>query len=217
MAFIRWEESQRAGVVEDFNAASLHQEVQPVLITQHPPFSDKAEIKIAAGADLPSAIGKIEEAFKKAFPESIFEFKFLDDQIEALYKSEGRLYTLFKVFSGLAMLISCFGLWGLVNFSAQRRTKEIGIRKVLGASVAGIVSLLTREFILMVAIAFAIATPLAWWGIQKWLQDFAYRVEIDWKPFVLAAVTAVLIAFITVGFQAVKAAFANPVRSLRSE
>ena len=115
------------------------------------------------------------------------------------------------------MLISCFGLWGLVNFSAQRRTKEIGIRKVLGASVAGIVSLLTREFILMVAIAFAIATPLAWWGIQKWLQDFAYRVEIDWKPFVIAAVTAVVIAFITVGFQAIRAAFANPVRSLRSE
>jgi len=205
------------GVIEDFHASSLHEEIQPLLITQYPQFTDKAEIKIASGADIPGVISKINNAFKKVFPGSIFEFNFLDEQLDALYKTEARLYTLLKIFSVLAMLISCFGLWGLVNFAAQRRVKEIGIRKVLGASVAGIVSLLTKDFIILVGVAIAIACPLAYWGTHKWLQDFAFRTSIDWRAFAGAAVAAILIAFITVSFQAIKAAMSNPVKNLRTE
>ena len=205
------------GVVEDFNSSSLHEEVQPTLITQYERFTDKASIKIQAGADIPGTIEKINDAFKSAFPGSIFEFKFLDQQIDALYKTEARLYALFKIFSVLAMLISCFGLWGLVNFAAQRRTKEIGIRKVLGASISNIVSLLTKDFLLLVGIAIVIASPIAYWGINKWLQDFAYRTNIDWIAFAGAGVAAVVIAFATVSFQAIKAAISNPVKSLRTE
>ena len=128
-----------------------------------------------------------------------------------------RLYALFKIFSALAMLISCLGLWGLVNFSAQRRVKEIGIRKVLGASLPNIVSLLTKDFVVLVSVAIALASPLAYWGIYNWLQDFAFRTTIDWRPFVGAGVSALLIAIITVSFQAVKAGIANPVKSLRTE
>src|SRR5215218_6579138 len=205
------------GVVEDFHASSLHEEIQPTLITQYAPFADKAEIKIAAGADIPATMSTINSAFKKAFPGGIFEFKFLDEQLDALYKTEARLYTLLKIFSVLAMLISCFGLWGLVNFAAQRRVKEIGIRKVLGASVPGIVSLLTKDFLILVALAIAIACPLAYWGIHKWLQGFAFRGRIDWQAFAVAAIAAILIALITVSFQAIKAAMSNPVKNLRTE
>ena len=205
------------GVVEDFHASSLHEEIQPTLITQYAPFADKAEIKIAAGADIPATMSTINSAFKKAFPGGIFEFKFLDEQLDALYKTEARLYTLLKIFSVLAMLISCFGLWGLVNFAAQRRVKEIGIRKVLGASVPGIVSLLTKDFLILVALAIAIACPLAYWGIHKWLQGFAFRARIDWQAFAVAAIAAILIALITVSFQAIKAAMSNPVKNLRTE
>ena len=125
--------------------------------------------------------------------------------------------SLFKIFSVLAMLISCLGLWGLITFAAQQRVKEIGIRKVLGASVANIVSMLTKDFIILVCIAIAIAVPLAYWGIHKWLQDFAFRIHIGWTVFLIAGAAAILIALITVGFQAIKAAIANPVKSLRTE
>ena len=138
-------------------------------------------------------------------------------RLDALYKTEARLYSLFRIFSVLAMLISCLGLWGLVTFAAQQRTKEIGIRKVLGASVVNIVSLLTRDFVLLVCIAIAVAAPLAYWGIHKWLQDFAFRIHIGWTVFIISGGAAILIALLTVGFQAIKAAVANPVKSLRTE
>jgi ABC-type antimicrobial peptide transport system permease subunit len=189
----------------------------PTLITQHAPFTDKAEIKIQAGADIPATMDKISQAFKSAFPETLFEFNFLDQQLNALYKTEARLYSLFKIFSVLAMLISCLGLWGLVNFAAQRRTKEIGIRKVLGASLTNIVSLLTKDFLILVAIAIAIASPLAYWGIHKWLQDFAFRTNISWVAFVLGGIMAIAIALLTVSFQAIRAGVSNPVKSLRTE
>ena len=205
------------GVVEDFNSASLHQEIVPTLITQYAPFTDKAEIKIQAGADIPATVNKIDKAFKSAFPESLFEFNFLDQQLNALYKTEARLYDLFKIFSVLAMLISCFGLWGLVNFAAQRRTKEIGIRKVLGASLTNIVSLLTKDFLILVVISIAIATPMAYWGIHKWLQDFAFRTNISWTAFAWAGIVAIAIALLTVSFQAIRAGVSNPVKSLRTE
>jgi len=205
------------GVVADFNISSLHETIKPTLITQFLPFCDKLNIKLQAGTDIPAMISKINAGYKKAYPSGIFEFNFLDQRLDALYKTEARLYSLFKIFSVLAMLISCLGLWGLITFAAQRRIKEIGIRKVLGASVPDIVSMLTKEFVILVIIAIAIAVPVAYWGINKWLQDFAYRINIGWTVFAIAAITAILIALITVSFQAIKAAIANPVKSLRTE
>ena len=205
------------GVVADFNIGSLHEAIAPTLITQFLPYCEKVGIKIQAGADIPAVISKINAGYKKAYPSGIFEFNFLDQQLDALYRSEVRLYSLFKIFSALAMLISCLGLWGLITYAAQQRVKEIGVRKVLGASVPDIVSLLTKDFITLVLISIIIAVPLAWLGIHKWLQDFAYRIHIGWAAFIIAGVAAILIAVITVSFQAIKAAIANPARSLRTE
>jgi putative ABC transport system permease protein len=205
------------GVVSDFNISSLHEAIRPTLITQYLQVCNNINIKIKAGTDVPATIAKINQAFKKVYPSGIFEFNFLDQQLDALYKSDQKLYGLFKIFSVLAMLISCLGLWGLITFAAQQRIKEIGIRKVLGASVFSIVSMLTKDFILLVCVAMAIAAPLAYWGVYKWLQDFAFRINIGWTIFVIAGTTAILIALITVSFQAIKAAMANPVKSLRTE
>ncbi len=205
------------GVVADFNISSLHEVIKPTLITQFLPYCDKLNIKIQAGTDIPALVSKINAGYKKAYPSEIFEFNFLDQRLDALYKTEARLYSLFKIFSVLAMLISCLGLWGLISYAAQQRVKEIGVRKVLGASVPNIVSLLTKDFIILVCISIAIATPLAWWGVHKWLQDFAYRIHIGWMAFAIAGAAAILIALITVSFQAIRAAIANPVKSLRTE
>jgi len=205
------------GVVEDFNISSLHEAIKPALITQYLPYCEKVNIKIQGGSDVPALISKIQAGYKKAYPSGIFEFNFLDQRLNALYKDEARLYDLFKIFSALAMLISCLGVWGLITFAAQQRVKEIGVRKVLGASVTNIVSLLTKDFIILVCIAIGIATPLAYWGVHKWLQDFAYRINIEWLAFALAGIAAILITVITVSFQAIKAAIANPVKSLRTE
>ncbi len=205
------------GVVADFNATSLHEAVKPTLITQYMPWCDKANIKIQGGSDVPEALAAIEASWKKTFPQGIFTYNFLDQKIDDFYKAEERLFSLFKIFAGLAMLISCLGLWGLATFAAQQRNKEIGIRKVLGASVQGIVALLSKDFLKLVGIAIFIATPLAYFGMKKWLQDFAFRIDIGWQVFAVAGAVAVGVAFLTVSFQSIKAALANPVKSLRSE
>jgi putative ABC transport system permease protein len=205
------------GVVSDFNTGPLREEVKPAVITQYAPSCDLVSLKIRQGANIPEAINKVSDLFKKAYPSGIFEYNFLDQQLDAIYKTEARLYSLFKIFSGLAILISCLGLWGLISFAAQQRIKEIGIRKVLGASVPNIVGLLTRDFILMVMIAIVIASPLAYWGIHKWLQEFAFRIDIGWVVFLVAGLGAIAIALITVSFQAIRAAISNPVKSLRTE
>lgn len=204
------------GVVKDFNVGSLHEEIKPTLITQHMPFSQRVSIKVAGG-DVGGTMSELESSFKRVFPKGLFEFNFLDQALDAMYKTESRLYNLFKIFSALALLISCIGLWGLISYSAKQRIKEIGIRKVLGASVTSIVSLLTKEFVILVAVSIAIATPLAYWGIYKWLQDFAYRINIGWTLFAVAGCAAILIALLTVSVQALKAAVSNPVNSLRNE
>ncbi len=205
------------GVIKDFNTNSLHEEVNPLLITQYNNFYDRVSIRIEGGSDMPATLRAIETAWEKSFPQGVFEFKFLDQTIDTFYKAEERLFQLFRVFAGLAMFISCLGLWGLAAFAAQQRTKEIGIRKVFGASVEGIVALLSKEFLKLVGIAILIASPLAYFGMNKWLQDFAFRIDIGWKVFLLAGLGAVVIAFLTVSFQAVRAALTNPVKSLRSE
>jgi predicted permease len=205
------------GVVSDFNIGSLHEAIKPTLITQYLPVCSNVNIKIKAGSDIPSTITKINEAFKMVYPGGIFDFNFLDQELNALYKDDYRLYSLFKIFSTLAMLISCLGLWGLITFAAQQRVKEIGIRKVLGASAFTIVSMLTKDFVVLICIAFAIASPLAYWGIYKWLQDFAFRINIGWTVFAIAGAAAIFIALLTVSFQAIRAAIANPIKSLRTE
>jgi ABC-type antimicrobial peptide transport system permease subunit len=205
------------GVVANFNTGPLQEAIKPALITPSLREYEQAGIKIEANSDVPQTIAGIEEAWKKAYPEGIFTYKFLDEQIDAYYKAEERLFTLFKIFSGLAMFISCLGLWGLATFSAQARTKEIGIRKVLGASVNKIVMLLSKDFLLLVLISLLIATPVAWYGMNQWLQNYAFRTEITWWIFAFSGLIAITIAIVTVSFQAIKAAISNPVESLRSE
>ena len=199
------------------NIGSLREAIKPTLITQYIDFAEKVGIKIQSGTDIPTALSQVNTKFKKIFPEGIFEYNFLDQQLDALYKSEMRLFSLFKIFSVLAMLISCLGLWGLITFAAQQRVKEIGIRKILGASVPNLVSMLAKDFVILVCIAIVIAVPLAYLGINKWLQDFAFRINIGWTAFVIGGAAAIVIALITVSFQAIRAAIANPAKSLRTE
>jgi putative ABC transport system permease protein len=159
----------------------------------------------------------LEAAFQRTMPSSAFDYVFLDEHLDALYRGEQRMAKVALVFAGLAIFIACLGLFALAAFAAERRTKEIGIRKVLGASVASITGLLAKDFLKLVLIAIVIASPVAYWFMQKWLADFAYRIDVQWWMFVLAGAVAVAIAFLTVSFQSVRAALANPVESLRSE
>jgi putative ABC transport system permease protein len=153
----------------------------------------------------------------KVFPEKVFDYSFLDEDLNEQYQSEERLGKLVRNFAGLAVLISCLGLYGLILFTTQQKVKEIGIRKVLGASVGSIVTLLSKDFLKLVGIALVIAVPLAWYAMDKWLQDFTYRITVQWWIFAIAGMLALLIALLTISFQSIKAALANPVKSLRSE
>ena len=146
-----------------------------------------------------------------------FEYSFIDEGLQQQYAADQSLANIISAFTLITLFISCLGLFGLAAFAAEQRTKEIGIRKVLGASVAGITGLLAKDFLKLVVFAIVIAAPIAWWSMNKWLQDFAYRIEIQWWVFLLAGAGAIVIAFLTVSFQSVKAGLANPVKSLRSE
>lgn len=205
------------GVIADFNISSLRQAIDPLIITPFSRYHDQASIKLAAGEGLASTLKSIKGSWEENFPKDIYEFNFLDKTLERLYETENRLYSLFKVFAILAILISCLGLWGLATFAAVQRTKEIGIRKVLGASLSQLIVLLSKDFLLLVLIALFLAVPIAWYGMNKWLQNFAYSVDIHWWIFAISAIAVILIAFLTVSFQSVKAALTNPVKSLRSE
>ena len=163
------------------------------------------------------AISFIQSTWKKNFPDHPFEYEFLDDHFADVYRADAQVSKIVGVLAGLAIIISCLGLFGLASYSAEKRVKEVGIRKVMGASVQNIVSLLSKHFIKLVLIANLIAWPLAWFTLNQWLQDYAYRVNISWLVFVLAGLVAMLIALITVSFQAIKAAISNPVKSLRTE
>jgi putative ABC transport system permease protein len=146
-----------------------------------------------------------------------FSFSFLDERFQDTYKAEQNIAHILGIFAGLTIFVACLGLFGLATFTAEQRTKEIGIRKVLGANTASVVALLSKDFLRLVGLAFGIAAPLAWWGMNKWLQDFAYRITIGWWVFFLAGMLAMLITLVTVSFRAIRAANANPINSLRSE
>ena len=166
---------------------------------------------------LSPVLSKIGKIWSAAVPLRPFSYSFLDDEYDAMYRTEQRLGTLMSLFCGMAILVTCLGLLGLMTFMVAQRTKEIGIRKVLGASVLNITTLLSKDFLKLVLIAIIIATPVAWYFMHDWLQDFAYRIHISWFVFVATAIVALLIALLTVSFQAIKAAVANPVKSLRTE
>ncbi len=209
------------GVMGDFNFESMHQQIVPMIMIM--PASQQAgssfnsiSIKIA-GNDIPGALAGLEKTWKIYLPQVPFEYTFLDDKFDQLYKSEQKQGSLFTCFAGIAIFIACLGLLGLSAFSISQRIKEIGVRKVLGASTGSIVSLLSRDFLKLVAIAALIAFPIAWYTMHNWLRDFAYRISIQWWVFLVAGFLAAGVALITIGFQAIRAALANPVKSLRSE
>jgi ABC-type antimicrobial peptide transport system permease subunit len=164
-----------------------------------------------------STLAKIESAWKKVYPESVYELRFIDETLAERYEQETKDYNLFKAFSMISIFICCIGLWGLIAFVVVRKTKEICIRKVLGATVKGIVFLLSKDFLKVVVLALLIASPIAWYFMNNWLQDFAYRINISWWVFALAGLIAIIVAFLTISFQALKAANANPVKNLRTE
>ena len=202
------------GVVKDFHFNSLRQNISPVVMRLG---DDTGDLSIRVStANLPALIAQLKEKWSGLTPNH-FEYSFMDQDFEATYRSEQRIGKIFVVFTSLAILIACLGLFGLAAYAAEQRTKEIGIRKVLGANVTAIVGLLSKDFIKLILIAIAISSPLAWYLMHKWLQDFAYRVNIHWYTIVVAGLVAMVIAIATISFQAIKVAVANPVRSLKSE
>ena len=209
------------GVMADFHFESLQHEIVPMILlnrpaTQNTSAFNNLSVKLA-GNDPKEALASVEKVWKKYLPEFPYQFTFLNDNYNKLYQSEQRQEVLFTTFSFIAIMIACLGLFGLSAFEITQRVKEIGIRKILGAKVSSIVALLSKDFLKLVLIATIIAFPIAWYAISQWLQGFAYRVTIQWWVFLTAAVLAAVVALATISFQAIKAAMANPVDSLRSE
>ena len=204
------------GVVKDFHFSSMRSKIKPAVFYARPLTNGNVYIK-TTGGNAPQAIATAKKEWKKYNADFPFNYTFLDDKFNHLYQSEQRTGTLFNIFASIAIFISCLGLFGLAAYTAQVRTKEIGVRKVLGASVAGIIELLAKDFIKLVAVAIVIATPVAWYLMNAWLQDFAYKINIGWSVFAVAGLLAIIIALITISFQSIKAAIANPVESLRTE
>ncbi|MGZ3811435.1 MAG: ABC transporter permease [Mucilaginibacter sp.] len=203
------------GVVKDFHYKSLHEKIGAMIIANGG-ITGTVYMKSSPG-NTQAAIAAAQKVMAKFAPNDPFEYHFLDDTYDSLYHSEQQSSVLIALFAGIAILVSALGLLGLAAFAAEQKVKEIGIRKVLGASIQNIVSLLSVDFLKMVVIASIIAFPIAWWAMNKWLQDFAYRISLSWWIFVIAAIIALVIALVTVSLQAIKAAVANPVNSLRSE
>jgi putative ABC transport system permease protein len=210
----RW---QIVGVVKDFHFKDLHSEIEPYgfQLNNRPNFNYM--FAHAKTGDLKELLASMGTAWSKLNPNEPFEYNFLDEDFQKNYEADQRLAAIVRNFTVIAILISCLGLFGLATFSAEQRTKEIGVRKVLGASVGNVVGLLSKEFLKLVFIAILIASPITWFVMNKWLQDFAYRTSISWTVFVITALIAGGIALFTISFQSIKAALANPVKSLRTE
>ncbi|HEY4111901.1 ABC transporter permease [Puia sp.] len=209
------------GVVADFNQRSLQFAIEPTVITSYTPSQDSYSVKLQTGgtasAGWRQTIKNIEQTYKSVFPDEAFTYAFLDENIAKFYGKEKKTAQLVNLSMAITIMISCMGLFGLAALTAEQRTREIGIRKVLGARVGNITTMLSRDFLILVVIALVISSPIAWYFIHGWLQDYSYRTNISWWIFALAGVSAVAIALLTVGFHAVRAALANPVKALRSE
>jgi putative ABC transport system permease protein len=204
------------GVTKDFHFTSLQNEIKPFGFYVIPAWESNFTIKLST-KDLQSTLANLEAKWKLISDQSPFEYVFLDETFEKLYAAESRFQKVFLSLGVLAIIISCLGLFALATFAAERRAKEIGIRKVLGASVGSVVGLLSKDFLKLIVIALVIAIPVAWFAMNKWLEDFVYRIDIEWWIFLVAALISIIIALLTISTQAVKAAIANPVRNLRSE
>jgi putative ABC transport system permease protein len=204
------------GVVKNFHYESLKQNIFPLSLRLNKYQAGLASFKVSSG-NMQSLVKQVESTWKRMVPALPFSYRFMDDAFDNMYRAEQRVGKVAITFSALAILIACLGLFGLITYMAEQRRKEIGIRKVLGASVSNIISLLSRDFLKLVLIANLLAWPLAWWIMNKWLEDFTYRTNIGWWMFVAAGILTVVIAVVTVGFQAFKAAIANPVKSLKME
>ncbi len=205
------------GVVKDYVYGDMYGSSAPVIFYDIPQQAKLLYVRTKARSNAENALAKIGAVLKKDNPAYPFEYKFVDDQFNAQFLSETLISKLSRVFASLAIVISCLGLFGLAAYTAERRTKEIGIRKVLGASVSGIARLLSKDFLQLVSMSCIIAFPVAWWAMHNWLQSYQYRISINWWIFLIAGLVSILIALITVSFQAIKAAVANPVKSLRTE
>jgi putative ABC transport system permease protein len=211
------------GVMKDFNYNSLHEEVKPFMLvynSENDPFMGNQlnnVIVATSSKDYKSLLEKIEVVWRKHVPFVPFEYVFLNDEVQNQYQAELTLGRIINLFALMAVIVSCLGLFGLSAFTAEQRRKEIGVRKVLGAKIFQITTLLSKDFLILVCVAMLIASPVAWWAMNKWLQGFAYRIHVSWWMFAAAGLISVFIAMVTVSFQALKAAVANPVRSLRSE
>jgi len=204
------------GVIKDFNSYSLREPVAPVVLSTWKAVYQTINIKIKPGTQK-AVLPFIEKLWTSAYPDYVYDYKFLDKTIENFYKQEDQLSQLYTIFAGIAIFISCLGLYGLVSFMSAQRTKEVGIRKVLGASAQSIIYLLSKELTVLILIAFAISAPIAWYIMHQWLQNYTYRIPLGASIFILAIVSSVVIAWITVAYRAIKAAMANPVKSLRTE
>jgi putative ABC transport system permease protein len=204
------------GVVKDFNGTSLVKPISAVVMSTWKDVYETMAVKLQPG-DTKHTLSVIEKLWNTAYPESVYQYQFLDEKIADFYKQENQLSELYKIFAGIAIFISCLGLYGLVSFMATQRQKEIGIRKVLGASVANIIYLFSREFTLLVCISFLIAAPLAYYFMHSWLENFTFRISIGSGIFIITIVLSVSIAWMTVGYRAFRSAIANPVKSLRAE
>jgi putative ABC transport system permease protein len=216
--FDQWgRKGQIIGVVKDFHFHGLQEEIKPLSIRIEPGGCSLVTAVVPSGSSLPGTIASIEKEWKRLLPNRPFSYYFLDEFFDRQYRAEQRFGNLFLDFAVLAILISCLGLLGLASYSTVQRTKEIGIRKVLGASVGGIVGLLSREFVLLVGVSFVVAAPIAWFLMHRWLNGFAYKIGLGWWIFAVAGLSALMIALVTVSYQAIRAAIANPIKSLRTE
>jgi len=204
------------GVVQDFHYKSLHEKVSASVIQLYPQVAYAVAAKLKT-ADIKHTIAYINNVWNKYISSYPLDYRFMDESYGAMYNSEEKLSELLWIFTIMAIIVGCMGLFGLAAFSAEQRTKEIGIRKVLGANVFNIVGLLSRRFLILIVIASLIAFPIAWWAMNNWLKDFPYRIIISWWMFGVAIVAALVIALVTVSFQSIRAAVANPVKSLRTE
>ena len=215
--FKQWgREGEVIGVVKDFNYVSLHNNIEPLTLPFDPYSSRYMSLKISS-TDFPATIEQVRRIWAQLAPHRPFLYSFLDDDFDRQYQKDYNFKTLFTTFSSLAIFIACLGLLGLATYTAELRTKEIGVRKVLGASINNIVTLLSKDFLLLIVVSIVIATPVAWFSMNRWLESFAYHIDIQFWIFILAGLAAIIIAALTISFQAFKAANRNPVHSLRSE
>jgi len=205
------------GVVHDFHTASLHQRIEPTILMNNLNDYETLSVRFDGSGGIQNLISEIKSKWESIYPDHIFEYEFLDESIREFYEAEEKMSVLLTIFTSMAVFIGCLGLFGLASFMANQKTKEIGVRKVLGASAESIILLFSKEYVKLIFIGFILSSPAAWFLMNKWLETFAYKITIGPLVFIAAFVVTLVIALVTVGYKSFRAAMANPVRSLRYE